>query len=243
MRGISRRSTGVVMTLALGLGVLVPSISILNGQKYRERLPVIFEPLAKVAVRPTGEITGSMSFSQTFRATRANLAEIEVFLSNYGQPNQAPLLLSVTDLTSGNLRRSSVASPRTVADNRYHSFPFAAIPNSEGRTYVVTLTSPQAEPGHAVTAWLNEEDPYTRGLAHLNGTPDQRFDLVLTLEYHSQIEGVLNELVNRTSQYKPRFFKGARLIVLAFLALIIVLLAANAVTMSIFTLEDRRASP
>jgi hypothetical protein len=231
-----------MMALALGLGVVALSISIVTSARYRERLSAIFEPLADEAIRPTGEITGSIVFAQTFRATRSDLAEIEVFLSNYGQPNQTPLVLRLTDVSSGDLQRLSMAPPGTVANDQYHSFRFAPIPNSEGRTFVVTLTAPEAQPGHAVTAWMGEDDPYPQGIAYLNGVPQARSDIVAKLEYHSPIKGVLDELVNRTSQYKPRFFKGVNLMVLALLALVVMLVAGVAVATSLLKLEDENAS-
>lgn len=240
MRDSSRRLLPTIVALAIGLEVIALSVGILSRSEYRE-ISFVSQPLALRPSAPTGEITDASRIVQTFRAKRANLAEVSLFLSNYRQPNQSALVLTVSHARTDKVLRVSTAPPGAVADNRYYRFAFPAIPNSKDRSFVVTLRSPDAKPGHAVTAWLSDEDPYPQGTAIVNGTRRPRQDLVLALSY--RIGGAIVELVNRASQYKPGFFKGGNLKVLAILALLITVFAAFVVASSVLSSNGSSASP
>ena len=231
MRTRTRYVAGAI-SLVMGLEVLTLLVSILSRREYRE-ISFVYESLALTRSVLTGEITPALRVAQTMRASSDNLAKIDVFLSNYSQPNRSAVVLTVRHGRTGQVIRVSTARPGTVIDNRFHTFSFPAISQSRGRSFRVELTSPESEHGQAVTAWLSYENPYPRGSAYLNGVRRPHLDILATLGY--EVSSVPVELVNRVSQYKPRFFKGRWLKTLAlgtFVATIAVVGALGASVLS-----------
>jgi hypothetical protein len=230
---VRRVLLATMVPLALGLAIVGLARMILGLRDYRGSLAVVSEVIGVNATSLTGELSVTTTLVQGIRATTDNLASVDLFLSNYTRPNRSPLWLRIRDTESGELLRVSVAPPRSIADNRYHAFAFAPISDSAGRRLMIELSSPEAEPGSSVTAWIDDRDPYPRGRAHVEGVPKRTLDLVSRLRYQADTHGILDELVNRVSQYKPLFFKGLRLKALAILALAISLVAVAAVAGSI----------
>jgi hypothetical protein len=190
------------------------------------------------------EIVPGATVGQTFRATGPNLSRIELRLATYGRVNTAPLVLNVQEYpASGPPLRSVEADPGAIVDNFPYVFPFAPIADSAGKTFVVTLESPGARPDNAFTAFIGECDCYTGGTLVLNGEPQPDLDLTFRVGYENPPrDGALGEILNRMSQYKPRFFKGVALAALAFLAFASGMLAIGSFTSSLLADKDRRRS-
>lgn len=227
--------------LAVGLLIVTLTLQIMSLRNYPERLAVASEVIGDDATRITGELTGPATVAQGFRATAPNLTRVDLLLSNYTRPNRSPLWLKIRDAESDQLLRISVAPSRSVGDNQNHSFLFQPIANSAGRRLIMELSSPEAEPGHSVTAWVDDSNPYLHGRAYINDVPKRSFDLVLTLRYRANVHSALDELVNRTSQYKPWFFKTSALRMLSIIAFVVTLLAVGAVTRSVLRYEHAAA--
>lgn len=239
MRVRSHLLQAVIVAIGVGLITVALVASIMNRADYRE-IAFVSQPLALRASNVTGEITSAAKIVQTFRAKRDNLAAVFLFMSNYGHPNGSSVVLTVVQAPSQKVVRVSKALPGTVLDNRYHRFAFPPIPGSKNQAFHIIVTAPDGIPGGAVTAWLSDENPYPQGTVFVNGTRRERQDLVLTLNYW--VGDSVVELVNRASQYKPAFFKGRNLKLLAILALLTTVIAVGFVAVSVLsTSTDSRA--
>lgn len=227
------RNLAGALVLVVISAVLALSLARVSSRDYFEQLSIVWdEQVTQETTIPTGEIVGSKSVGQIFRATQQNLGQIDVLLSNYRRPNESPIVLSVRPVGSEEVLRLSVAPPGSVGDNLYHSFSFAPIRNSADRTFEILLTSPRAKPGRSVTGWLSDQDRYHPGWALVDGNPQYRHDLAVRVGYRAEIEGVVDELVNRVSQYKARFLKGFALVVIFVLAVIMALATLYVVAFS-----------
>jgi hypothetical protein len=241
MPGLSRRAIATTAAGIVGV-ILVGQVSTLViSRDYDGQLALLPRPVAFTPTRATGEILGGRSVGQTILATRSGLSEVEVRLSTYTRQYESPLLLRIRDpLKANSVIRTSIAPPNSLADNQYHSFLFRPILESMGRTYLVSLEAPEAQTGHAVTAWLNEEDEYPEGFALLGSERRLQADVVMNVSYRTEISGPSEELLNRVSQYKPRFFKGWILGILLVLAGGVVVAVTVAVITSVLTAKEDR---
>ncbi|HZA27593.1 MAG TPA: hypothetical protein VE915_08140 [Actinomycetota bacterium] len=227
------RVVALAASLTVGAAVLGFSVGSVGRPSYRRQLSIVWDqPVAHDRDSLTGEIAGSKSFGQTFRATQRNMGRIDVFLSNFRMPNASPVLLNVREIGSEEVLRRSVAPSGSVDDNRYHPFSFRPIRDSANRNFEVVVSSPRAEQGHTVTGWLSDRDQYSAGWASINNEPDYQRDLVMRVGYRTRIEGVIDELVHRGSQYKPGYLKGATLRVIVILAFIVTLTTLYGVAIS-----------
>jgi len=175
---------------------------------------VVEEVISRQTDVGTEEITSSMTVSQTFVATDDDLTEVRVFLGTSMRPNSAPLVLTLED-EGGRVVRSAQADPAAVTDRSYHPFVFQPLPDSGGRLYTVTLSSPGGTSGNAFTAWLGNCDCYPDGEPAVNGRPRPEQELAMRVAYHHEDVVVWRELVNRMSQYKPEIMKGAWIVIMA----------------------------
>ena len=178
---------------------------------------------------------------QTFRSTEPNLDRVEVLLATFQRRNHVPLLFSLAENPSVEAPlRTVVAQADAIGDNQYYTFVFPPIPDSAGKTFLLTLESPEGAPGDAFTAWLGDCDCYPDGMAFLNGEGQPQRDLTFRVGYHNEVTSVLSELINRMSQYKPGFFKGVPLATLGLLSLALALLAVGSFTSSLLRRGERQ---
>ncbi len=228
---LARHSPWIIAGLAMALlaaALVVMVDDILSQPRFDRGVSTLTYRLNDRADTPAGEIVAGTSVGQTFLATEANLSSVDVLLATYRRQNHAPVVFSLFEYPRrGAPLRTVVAQPDSIVDNQLHSFQFAPIADSAGKTYLLTLESPRGVPGDAFTAWFGKCDCYPQGTALLNGSELPQRDLAFRLEYHYQATGVLVELVNRMSQYKPWFFKGGFLVAIGLLTLASTLLAVG----------------
>lgn len=114
------------------------------------------------ASTPTGELTADMVIRQPFSADANEICSVSVYLSTYARTNRSSLRVQIVD-QEGALLGETVVSAVELADNALHTIPFSQpITITPGRTYELTVTSPDAAPGNAVTAWFGSTMPATR---------------------------------------------------------------------------------
>lgn len=236
-------SAFLVALLAVGLGVIFNDS--LSQSSIKSDIATDVRTVNGRADTSLGEIVAGVLVSQTFQATEPNLARIDVFLSTYQRRNSTPLLLSLREYPSADLSplRSVEAQPDAIRDNSYHAFQFDPIPDSLGKTFLLTLSSPGAATGNALTAWVGKCDCYREGTLSLQGEPQPQLDLTFGVGYQNrQVTSILGELIDRTSQYKPWFFKGAALPALGLLSLTLILLTVGSFSSSMFSSWGPRSS-
>ncbi len=114
---------------------------------------------------PMGEIVAGHSVGQTLVAHRPGFDRLDLLLATYARTNPGQLEVEITPADGrGPSQRLSIASA-SIADNQYRAFTFGPIIDSVGREFVVRLSSPDAAPGRAVTAWSAPADVYAEGAA------------------------------------------------------------------------------
>lgn len=229
----------VLVFLAIALVTLADDV--LGQPEFDTEISTITHSLNDLANIPAGEITAGTRVRQTFLATDPNLSRVEVRLATYQRRNHAPLVFSLEEYLSAEASlRTVVAEPDTISDGEYYTFEFPPIPDSAGKTFMLTLESPQGTPGDAFTAWLGTCDCYPGGTALVNGEEHPGRDLAFRVGYHYEVTSVLDELINRMSQYKPWFFKGVPLATLGLFSLGLTLLAVGSFASSLLNGGERQ---
>jgi hypothetical protein len=109
---------------------------------------------------PAGEILPGAAVVQDFTCSRDGLSVIDLHFATYARPAAGTLVVSLAELTPSGPRTvfSRTLSAGDVEDNQWRSFPFPGL-RSEGRSYRLTLSSPDATPGSALTVWTDRTAP------------------------------------------------------------------------------------
>lgn len=120
---------------------------------------------------PLGEITGEVTVKQSFLAKHNGLSSIEVLLATYKrsfQDKPPDIEFSIIDKSSNSLVEEVTVGASHINDNQYFTIEFEPINNSEGRTFELVISSPNSEPGNAITAWVSVEKLYYNGSLFVN---------------------------------------------------------------------------
>ncbi len=241
---LTRHLSWITASLALvfvAVALITLVDDVLSQPEVKAEISMITRSLNDQANIPAGEITAGTRVGQTFRATEPNLDRVVILLATYERTNTVLLLFSLYENPSVEAPlRTVVAEPDTISNNEYYTFKFPPIPDSAGKTFLLSLESPEGAPGDAFTAWLGECDCYPGGTALLNGEEQPERDLAFRVRYNNEVTSVLDELINRMSQYKPWFFKGMSLATLGLLSLGVTLLAVGSFASSLISDRERQ---
>lgn len=133
--------------------------------------------------RPLGEIRAGQTAGQTFRAPYNGLIGIDVSVADYGRENSGPVLFTLKPAPES---AAILALDRFPAENirgdAYATLRFERLADSAGRSFYFELSAPQAQAGHAITAYLQPYGEYADGQAYWAGLP-QDGDLVFVLHF------------------------------------------------------------
>jgi hypothetical protein len=226
------RRWGVAGVVAVFTGAVMLAwvLRLLNSSTYGG-VSTIDEMISRQTDVPAPEITADVRVSQTFVASDNDLTEVQIFVGTYARVNTVPLVFTLSE-GNGPALHTIRADPVAIYDNAYHPFIFDPIPDSRGKAYTVTISSPRAKPGNAFTVWLGNCDCYPDGRLSVNGRPRQDQELAMRVDYQHSGVVVWKELINRMSQYKPEIVKGAGLLLLGFASTVFALAALGAVVLS-----------
>lgn len=108
----------------------------------------------------TGELTGDIEVGQTMTINQPNWNVVEIGLSNYsGRANTHDLILHIKESpTATRDIRTVTINASQVADSDWNRFIFDPIPDSQGKTYYISLTSPESVLGNAITVRYSKTD-------------------------------------------------------------------------------------
>lgn len=109
--------------------------------------------------RTVGEIDKTVAVRQTFHADRNGLAGLSVRMATYARLNGGTLRFTVTD-SEGNVLVRQVEKASRLRDNQFYGIAFAPLADSAGRSYALTIDSPDGESGNAATAWMSSRKPW-----------------------------------------------------------------------------------
>ena len=224
--------------MVTGAVMLIWVLRLLNGPLY-SGISIVDEVISRQTDVPTPEITSGVTVGQTFVAADDDLTEVQIFLGTYMRANTVPVVLTLSD-QGGSQVRTVEADPAMIHDNAYHPFVFDPVPDSRGKTYGVTLSSPTGRSGNAFAAWLGNCDCYPNGVLSIDGTPRPEQELAMRVDYQHSGVVVWKELVNRMSQYKPGTVKGAGIVLLGLVSTALALAALGGVTLSVFPPSGRQ---
>jgi hypothetical protein len=103
---------------------------------------------------PVGEILAGKTFGQAFVSHQPNLCRIDVLLATYCRTNTCDLTFRLkAGFPAGQEITVMTVKGATVQDNKWHTFRFPPLLDSQGRMYSFFLESANAAPGNALTAY------------------------------------------------------------------------------------------
>jgi len=123
------------------------------------------------------QIMGDRLVSQSFVAAQDHMDRIELFLLTYGRKNTHDVNLRLLEVEDdihplqGIDVFHTTFNAATVSDQTWHTFTFPPIPDSAGKTYLISLDSPNSVDGDAITVGGIERNSYLPGTAYFDSAP------------------------------------------------------------------------
>lgn len=158
---------------------------------------------------PPQEIREEQIIGQTFVAPRDGLNRIDILLQTYGRRNIQDVTLRLLEVPTGQdnpLEGSEVFqtsfNASTVRDQAWRTFSFPPVASSTGKTYLITLDSPESSPGNAITIGGIERDLYVPGGAFLGAVPVAA-DITFRVCFQMTPAEKLQMLIGQLTQDRP----------------------------------------
>jgi uncharacterized membrane protein len=130
------------------------------------------------AAAPIGELLSGQSVSQTFSVSNDGTYRLLIQVGTYNRTNTCSLVVTLLKADTGERISAVQLSADDLADNHYadlgQDFILAA------GDYILTVESPDATPGNAVSLFASSDDTFTQDVFLINGQPqvgDLRFKL------------------------------------------------------------------
>jgi len=128
---------------------------------------------------PTTEqqIFGDRIIAQSFVAARNDMNRIDIFFQTYGRKNTHDVNLRLLEVAEdqeplqGTEVFHTTFNAASISDQSWRTFTFPPIPDSAGKTYLVSLDSPDSLDGNAITVGGIERNSYLPGTAYLGPIP------------------------------------------------------------------------
>jgi hypothetical protein len=145
--------------------------------------PLVLRETVIYHTEPIGEIRGSQTVGQTFKAPYNGLYRIEISLADYGRRNTGKVIFRLKPARELPivLVEKTFAAEEIRGDVMY-AITFSPVSDSAGRIYYFELESPEAVSGNAITAYIRPHNPYSEGTAFWRGEA-QPGDLVFTAHF------------------------------------------------------------
>jgi len=196
-------------------------------------LAILFSSLKQIAcegqpinnnVLPTEQqqILGDRIVSQSFVAAKDDLDRIDLFLLTYGRKNTHDVNLRLLEVEEdvhplqGTEVFHTIFNAATVSDQSWHPFTFPPIPDSAGKTYLISLDSPNSVDGNAITVGGIERNSYLPGTAYFGATPVEA-DMAFHSCYQMTVTEKLQALSAQITRSRPGLWGDIRFYVLMIL--------------------------
>jgi hypothetical protein len=121
--------------------------------------------------QPIGEISGSRIVGQSFMANGNGLTRIDIKMATYARTNTKDVTFYLREANSTEDLARVKINAQQIKDNSFHHFEFDPIPDSNGKSYILSIQSPESKPGNSITVWYSTNDVYPNGTALVNSTP------------------------------------------------------------------------
>jgi hypothetical protein len=188
------------------------------------------------------EIKGDRIIGQTFVAPLPGLHRIDVLLFDRGHRNTHPVTFHLRQgVNSSQDLFSTTFNASEIKGGGWHTFDFAPLANSAGKTYYFYFSSPDSTDGNAIAVGGVEGNLYPNGTAYLYSTPTNA-DLAFKTYYAGiTFSRKVEKLSERLTEHKP-FPLGDKYfyISLALVYLILVTALAWQITGLVFDRRHKR---
>jgi hypothetical protein len=114
-----------------------------------------------------------------------------------------------------------------IQENAWETFTFPPLSNSAGKTYLITLQSPQSRKGNAISVGGITQDVYPPGSAFYGPVPVPQADMAFRTCYVMSVSDKWQVLSKQLTAHRPalwRFISFYLLILVTYLVLLIGLL-------------------
>ena len=182
-----------------------------------------------VAPTESQQIWGEQIISQSFVAPRNNLNRVDIVFQTYQRQNshEVTLRLLEAQLDSQNPLAGvelfkTTFHAATVSDQSWRTFTFPPIANSAGKTYLITLQSPDSVEGDAITVGGIEQNIYQPGLAFLGPVP-VRADITFRACFQMTASEKLQVLAEQITRNRPAIWGEAIFYVITLVAYLLLL--------------------
>lgn len=126
---------------------------------------------------PVGELVVGTEYRQPFTVQGDELETVTLFLSTYERTNTCHLEVQIQD-QSGTVLAHTEIPCQEIADNAMRSISFdEPIPLQKGEVYDLVLTSPDGQPGNAITPWMGSTVTAARGEIPLDLPEDRQLQI------------------------------------------------------------------
>lgn len=198
---------GIALTVLLGLlaaGLGAVGVSFAN-QIACESQPFIDN------VEPTApqQIWGEFIISQSFIAPRPGLNRIDILFQTYGRHNSGDVTLRLLEVPEnldnpllGTERFRTTFNAASVRDHTWHTFTFPPLDNSAGKTYLISLSSPESSDGNAITVGGIQQNVYLPGSAYFGAVPVEA-DIAFRSCYQMTNFEKLGVLAGQLTHHRP----------------------------------------
>jgi len=111
-------------------------------------------------IKIAGELTSGVEHGQTMTIPVDNWSAVDIGFATYGDRlNTEDIIVSVKGDVGDTADLRTVTIPASdIADNKWHTVEFLPIPDSREKSYFVSITSPRAVAGNAVTTRYTDSD-------------------------------------------------------------------------------------
>lgn len=136
-----------------------------------------------------GPITNDIVLRQIITSTKKNLSGISLYVATYGKTFDSEITVKLLEPSTFNLHRSTVFNSKDIQDNSWHNFIFEPIADSEGKEYILEVTTNATDRNYAITLWTNNAVDADHGLslhAEKNGDEIQEaicYKTIYTADY------------------------------------------------------------
>lgn len=138
------------------------------------------------------ELLPGQEVSQTFVAGAYQLQAVRLKFATSGRTNNCTLKFSLEDIAAKRLITTQNLACQQIQDSQDVFFYFEPVTNSRRRSFRITLSSPDARPGNAISVWAKADFSYPNTSLKLG---DKTLPGGLDFEFYSTRPGAFEQVI------------------------------------------------
>jgi hypothetical protein len=152
--------------LSPALALLVAGAGCRKNEAYRD-------VVVDYGDRPVGELVAGLRIEQRFVPNHDRLCAIAVNMATYGgRAKDCRVVFSLRADGSQNVIEDKIVPCAAIPDNAWVHFDFRPLDGSKGQRLVLSIESPNGQPGSTATIWMaSVPGIYPDGSLVVNGVP------------------------------------------------------------------------